>query len=57
MTALLTAQQAAELLGVPPSWLLRQARAGKLPHVKLGHYTRFDAAELEAWLAAQHRGA
>ena len=37
MTArLLDAKQAGDLLGVPATWLLAQARGGKVPHVKLG---------------------
>lgn len=57
MSSLLNAEQAGELLSVPPSWLLRQARAGRIPHVKLGHYTRFDPDALDAWVANQRRGA
>jgi excisionase family DNA binding protein len=44
------ANQAAKLLGVPPTWLLAQARERKVPHHKLGHYVRFDLDELIAWL-------
>lgn len=47
---LLTAVQAAELLSVPPSWLMAQARARKVPHVRLGRYVRFREDELTAWL-------
>jgi excisionase family DNA binding protein len=47
--ALLTPEQAGELLAVPPSWLLREARAGRVPHVKLGRYVRFPPDELQAW--------
>ena len=47
---LVDANQAAKLLGVPPSWLLAQARERKVPHHKLGHYVRFDLDELIAWL-------
>jgi excisionase family DNA binding protein len=57
VNALLTAEQAAELLAVPPSWLLAQARAGKIPHVRLGRYVRFSADELAAWVEEQHRTA
>jgi excisionase family DNA binding protein len=53
MTPLLDAQQAAELLNVPPSWLLAQARADKIPHIKLGRYVRFDPDDLAAWVASQ----
>jgi excisionase family DNA binding protein len=47
---LVDANAAAKLLGVPPSWLLAQARERRVPHHKLGHYVRFDLDELIAWL-------
>jgi excisionase family DNA binding protein len=53
---LLTAAEAAELLNVPKSWIYRETRAGRLPHVQLGRYRRFDPDTLEAWAAAQVRG-
>lgn len=53
---LLDAKTAGDLLGVPGSWLLAQARADKVPHVRLGKYVRFDAADLEAWLRSIRRG-
>jgi excisionase family DNA binding protein len=55
MTGLLDAKQAGELLNVPPSWVLAQARAGRIPHLKLGRYVRFDADELDSWRQAQVR--
>jgi excisionase family DNA binding protein len=53
---LLTAAQAAELLGVPPSWVLAEARADRIPHIRLGRYVRFDGAEVEAWWRGRVRG-
>jgi excisionase family DNA binding protein len=53
---LLNADQAGELLGVPRTWMLQKARDGVLPHVKLGHYTRFERSALQAWLSDQRRG-
>lgn len=47
---LIDAKAAANLLGVPHTWLLAQARARKIPHHRLGHYVRFDPAELAEWL-------
>jgi Helix-turn-helix domain len=46
---LLDATGAAELLAVPPSWVLAQARKDRIPHVRLGRYVRFDPNELVAW--------
>jgi excisionase family DNA binding protein len=53
---LLTAEELAERLGVPAKWPLAQARAGHLPHVKLGRYTRFDLGDVEAWLETVKSG-
>ena len=53
---LLNADQAAELLNVPASWVLAEARADRIPHVRLGRYVRFDGAELEAWWQTRARG-
>jgi len=36
-TPLIDAKAAGQLLGVPPTWLLAQARAGRIPHHRLGH--------------------
>jgi excisionase family DNA binding protein len=53
---LLDARAAGELLDVPASWILAQARADRIPHVRLGRYVRFEADELEAWLHFRTRG-
>jgi excisionase family DNA binding protein len=47
---LLDAAAAAALLSVPASWVLGQARKDRIPHVKLGRYTRFRRADLDQWL-------
>ena len=53
---LLGAAELAERLGVPESWVRREERAGRMPHLKLGHYTRFRVSEISAWLATRARG-
>ena len=53
---LLDAKGAAELLSVPASWVLAEARADRIPHVRLGRYVRFDADELAEWCKGRHRG-
>ena len=54
---LLDAKAAAAVLGVPPSWVLAEARAERIPHKRLGRYVRFDEREITAWLASEcHRG-
>lgn len=55
-TPLLDAEQAGRLLAVPSTWLLAEARADRVPHVRLGRYVRFDADELDAWWRARARG-
>jgi excisionase family DNA binding protein len=56
MTALMDAGRAAELLSVPPSWLLAQARKGAIPHVRLGRYVRFRESDVEELIAAGATG-
>jgi excisionase family DNA binding protein len=53
---LLDANGAADLLSVPMSWVLAEARADRIPHVRLGRYVRFDADELAEWCKARQRG-
>jgi excisionase family DNA binding protein len=47
---LLTAAEVAQLLGVPPSWVYEQSRAGRIPTVTLGRYRRYRREAIEAWL-------
>ena len=44
--ALLDAEQAAERLAVSSRWLEDSARAGIVPHYKLGRYIRFRVTEV-----------
>jgi excisionase family DNA binding protein len=53
---LLDARQAGQLLNVPASWMLAQARVGGVPHVRLGHYVRFNRDELLAWIDHRSSG-
>lgn len=53
---LIDAQAASELLGVPKSWVLTEARADRIPHLRLGRYVRFEADALEAWWSTRRRG-
>jgi excisionase family DNA binding protein len=47
---LLTADEVAELLAVPVSWVRESTRSGAIPHVELGRYRRYRLADVEAWL-------
>ena len=53
---LLTAAEVAELLSVPESWVRQETRAGRLPHLKLGRYKRYDWPAVAAWLETQREG-
>jgi excisionase family DNA binding protein len=48
---LLTAEEVAEWLSVPVSWVRESTRSGALPCVELGRYRRYERAAVEAWLA------
>lgn len=53
---LLTAKEVAALLAVPESWVREATREGRLPHLKLGRYRRYQRPTIEAWLRAQQAG-
>jgi len=58
--SLLTADEVAELLGVPKTWVYEQSRAGRIPTVTLGRYRRYRREAIEQWverLEAPARGA
>ncbi len=55
-TPLIDAKAAGRLLGVPHTWLLAQARTGRIPHHRLGHYVRFNAEDLKQWLQETRQG-
>ena len=56
LSPLLDATEAGRLLSVPASWVLAEARANRIPHVRLGRYVRFSADDLEDWWRARMRG-
>jgi excisionase family DNA binding protein len=53
---LIDARVAGRLLGVPHTWVLAQAREGRIPHHRLGHYVRFRRSDLEEWLRETRLG-
>src|SRR5262245_11785021 len=53
---LLDASAVAELLQLPVNWVYAEARAGRLPHVRLGRYVRFRRESVVEWVAGQERG-
>ena len=56
MDRLLTAEEVAERLGVRTDWVWAQARAGRIPHVRLGRYRRFREPAVDAWLRELETG-
>src|SRR2546425_1029826 len=53
---LLDANEVAALLNVPVRWVRDATRAGKLPHVRLGRYRRYDSYDVLAWVEVQKAG-
>ncbi len=53
---LLTASEVAELLAVKESWVREATRNGRLPHLRLGRYRRYERSAIEAWLREQRGG-
>ena len=43
---LLTAEELAERLKVPVSWVYEQSRQGKIPTVRVGRYVRFSLTQV-----------
>ncbi len=56
LAPLIDANAAGLLLAVPATWVLAEARADRIPHVRLGRYVRFDGDELQAWWRIRARG-
>jgi excisionase family DNA binding protein len=46
----LTAQQVADMIGVSRSWILRKAKAGIAPHIRIGGVIRFSENAIEIWM-------
>jgi excisionase family DNA binding protein len=53
---LLTAHEVGDMLGVPVSWVYAESRAGRLPHICLGRYRRYEGAAIEAWMEGLRHG-
>lgn len=53
---LLDADAVATMLGMGRDWVYAEARADRIPHVKLGRYTRFRREAIEDWIRERERG-
>ena len=51
MIEYLTAEEVAQKLNFTTNYIYRLAKAGEIPHVRIGRTVRFSEAELEIWLA------
>jgi excisionase family DNA binding protein len=49
-TRFLSVEQVAEMLAVQPSWVYKQVQSRRLAAHKIGHYLRFDPADIEAFI-------
>lgn len=47
---LMTAEEVAKWLQVTPGWVLKMARSGEVPSMKLGRYWRFEEETVARWL-------
>ena len=52
---LLTADDVAEILQVPRTWVYAQSRDGDLPTVRLGRYYRYRRPDVLAWVEGRKR--
>ena len=52
LSALLTARDVAEILGVPVGWVYERSRRGLIPTVTLGRYRRYRAEAVQRWIEA-----
>ena len=48
----LTARQVSDMIGVSSSWVLRKAKCGIAPHVRIGGVIRFSEKDIETWIKA-----
>jgi excisionase family DNA binding protein len=53
---LLIAEEVAELLAVPESWVREATREGRIPYVALGRYRRYEQDAILAFLAEHRAG-
>jgi excisionase family DNA binding protein len=51
---LISAVEAGRLLGIHPVTLLRWAREGRIPHVRLGRKVKFRISELNSWSSTNY---
>jgi excisionase family DNA binding protein len=56
VSRLLHAREVAELLSVPESWVREATREGRLPHLRIGRYRRYEHDQILAWIEEHRAG-
>ncbi len=46
---LISAAEAGQLLGIHPVTILRWAREGRIPHLRMGRKVKFRVSDLNSW--------
>jgi len=52
----LTVEEVAERMSVSKAWLYRQAKAGKVPHIRFGSVIRFSLDDINRWVIEHKQG-
>ena len=52
----LTVEEVAERMSVSKAWLYRQAKAGKVPHIRFGSVIRFSLDDINRWITEHKQG-
>jgi excisionase family DNA binding protein len=52
----MTAEEVGDFLCVCTTWVYAEARAGRIPHVRIGRYVRFRRESVEEWALRLERG-
>jgi excisionase family DNA binding protein len=50
---LLDAKEVAAILGANERWIYQQAKAGKIPSIRMGKYWKFSPSALQKWIERQ----
>jgi excisionase family DNA binding protein len=48
----LRAREVADMIGVSTAWVLRKAKCGIMPHIRIGGVIRFSEKDIDAWIKA-----
>ena len=51
----MTPDDVAELICVARKTVVTMARDGRIPHIRIGRFVRFDPTEIDRWIRNQRR--